>query len=728
MRLFLIFLLNILLLVPITAAAEDKPSGNVMIVLDASGSMWGQIDGKAKITIAREVIDDMVSSWDENVRLGLIAYGHRKKGDCSDIQVLIPVGTLNRKDFIAAVNGLQPKGKTPLSQAVKDAAHAMRFEEDKATVILVSDGKETCNLDPCAVGTELESLGVDFTAHVIGFDVKKEERAGLECLARNTGGEFLPADNAGELQTALGKTVVEAKKVTPGIRFQAVVTEDQEPITSGLGWSIYETAQQPDGSFRRLSYSYNAQPFITLPAGKYRVDVKWGSSLGSKEFEVREGESQTETVILGAGTLRANAVLSEGREALSKDVSWEVFSTEQDVEGKRKKISFSYNASPLFKLPAGDYYITAKVGWTSVGKTVSVTAGKLVEETFDLRAGNIKLTLALQQGDAPLTSNISWSIYTDTVDVEGKREKIAYSYDAQPLLTLAAGSYYVTAQTGNSIANKTVAVTQGQLTSENMVLGAGKSRFKAILADGGEAIGNGVSWSFYSEKNAAGEQKKVAYSYDAVPLITLPTGRYVASASYRQTTVSAPFEVKSGELVENTLVLNAGSVRVNAVLSEDSSPLTSGVSWNVYTTKRDASGNQLKTGYSYDAAPTFTLPMGNYDIIVQTSNGTAKAVKQLSVTAGQFSEETLNLNAGTVEVSLLVNGSAPGSGVSWNVYESQGNSAGDRKKAAYSYDKNARFVLPAGHYQVIGSTEGKSAKLNIDVVAGKFTKQQLIIE
>ena len=74
-------------------------------------------------------------------------------------------------------------------------------------MVLISDGVETCNLDPCALGTELEKLGVDFTAHVIGFDVNKvEDQKGLRCLAENTGGKFISAANAGELKTALEQT------------------------------------------------------------------------------------------------------------------------------------------------------------------------------------------------------------------------------------------------------------------------------------------------------------------------------------------------------------------------------------------------------------------------------------------------------------------------------------------------------------------------------------------
>ncbi len=199
-----------------TVQAADK----TILVLDASGSMWEQIEGKPKIEIARTALKSMLAEWPKGQEVGLVAYGHRSKGDCKDIETLLPVGALDAEKMGKIVDGLIPKGKTPLSAAVKQAAEALKYTEEKATVILLSDGKETCDRDPCALGTELEKAGVNFTAHVIGFDVAKvEDQAGLKCLAENTGGKFIAAANANELNKALVETaqlpVVEAAPPEP---------------------------------------------------------------------------------------------------------------------------------------------------------------------------------------------------------------------------------------------------------------------------------------------------------------------------------------------------------------------------------------------------------------------------------------------------------------------------------------------------------------------------------
>jgi len=190
------------------ASAVPVPAGIgvSMLVLDASGSMWGQIQGRSKIEIAREAVGSMLRTWPSNQQLGLMAYGHRSKGNCDDIEVLKAPGMLDAVAMQKVVNALQPKGMTPITASVRMAAEQLKFTERKATIILVSDGEETCNADPCALGAELKKLGVDFAAHVVGFDLPEgKARSQLQCLAKATGGQYVEARNAAELNKALGQ-------------------------------------------------------------------------------------------------------------------------------------------------------------------------------------------------------------------------------------------------------------------------------------------------------------------------------------------------------------------------------------------------------------------------------------------------------------------------------------------------------------------------------------------
>ncbi len=241
MRLLAIFA-TLIALFPAFASAQDRP--NTVLVLDASGSMWGQIDGVAKITIAQEVVTDLLQTFPADENLGLTIYGARTRGDCTDIQTVVEPGTGNRDRIASAVAAIKPLGKTPMTDAIIAAAEALRYTEDSATVILVSDGVETCNPDPCAAARLLEENGIGFTAHVIGFDVGSDPDAlaQMQCIADETGGQFLTAANASELTSALEQVSKApeppAAPLTGQITFMAVEDGGFIALDEPIVWNV----------------------------------------------------------------------------------------------------------------------------------------------------------------------------------------------------------------------------------------------------------------------------------------------------------------------------------------------------------------------------------------------------------------------------------------------------------------------------------------------------------
>ena len=217
--------------------SASSPS-SAILVLDASGSMWGEMGETTKIGIARDVIDDMLTTWDKDTPLGLMAYGHRKKGDCTDIELLQAPAKLDSAAFSKKVRALNPTGKTPMVQSVIDAAEALSYEDNKSTVILISDGEETCGLDPCEIGRSLKDKGVDFTAHVIGFGVTFEQSAGLQCLAETTGGRYLPAEDAGELSDAIRIAAEDATTETQDVIGDASVEVIPVEVVAGSDFNV----------------------------------------------------------------------------------------------------------------------------------------------------------------------------------------------------------------------------------------------------------------------------------------------------------------------------------------------------------------------------------------------------------------------------------------------------------------------------------------------------------
>lgn len=278
-------------------AVIKTPKGpmKVMVVMDSSGSMWGQIDGRSKRDIAREAVRAMVDSNPDLGSAGLIAYGHRRKGDCKDIELMRSPGA--RVPLADAVDKLVPVGKTPLTAAVETAADALKIEENRATVILVTDGIETCDADPCAAGLSLEERGIDFTTHVIGFGLSADEGRQVACLAEETGGRYIEASNAGELSEAL-KSVAEAVESGPPEAATATASIDgPETVEIGdsfsVSWDgpgtesdyvdIVPTGYKPTSGELSYGYTRHGNP-ATLRApgepGEYQLRYVWTAPQG----------------------------------------------------------------------------------------------------------------------------------------------------------------------------------------------------------------------------------------------------------------------------------------------------------------------------------------------------------------------------------------------------------------------------------------------------------------
>lgn len=257
----------------LSSVSTAQEQSRAILVLDGSGSMWGQIEGRAKISIAQDVVEELLKSLPETQELGLTVYGHRRKGDCSDIETIITPETGQHSAVVDAVNAIKPKGKTPMTDAVIAAAEALRYTEEKATVILVSDGIETCNPDPCAAARALEETGVDFTAHVVGFNIGDPEAiAQMRCLAEETGGTFRTADTAAELSTALAVIATPAPAPEPepdpvSLRAHAIDGRNGPRITEGLIWNL----TSPDGAI--LENQAVSDIRTELERGEYVISV-----------------------------------------------------------------------------------------------------------------------------------------------------------------------------------------------------------------------------------------------------------------------------------------------------------------------------------------------------------------------------------------------------------------------------------------------------------------------
>jgi len=347
-----------------TEATTNKQApepNSILFIVDSSGSIKAKAGSRTKMDSAKEVVGSLIGTLPNGTNAGLMAYGHRQKNDCKDIELLIPVGPVQTDVFTQKVNSLQPIGETPISASIRQAADALKGVKGRKTVILISDGEETCHQDPCGVAAELKKADVDLQVHVVGFGIDNAAaKRQLTCIAEATGGVYKDAGNAEELKSVLeGIAKAAETKGDFGRLITSGQTVDGRPLNYYI--DVYQAGtQQIVDAHADTWVSARAND---IPPGVY--DLKYWN-VGSvviwkRNVEIRTGEDTT--VDLGQfGRVKASITDQKG---VSVPMGADVF-----LASNPNDQVASFNTSTTLDLPPGIYNIKFwAVGVPSTSKT-----------------------------------------------------------------------------------------------------------------------------------------------------------------------------------------------------------------------------------------------------------------------------------------------------------------------------------------------------------------------
>ncbi|OBQ62633.1 vWA domain-containing protein [Mesorhizobium erdmanii] len=530
-------------------------ANRVIIILDASGSMWAQIDGKPKLEIARESLRTVLQSVPADDEIGFMAYGHRQKGSCDDIQLIVPPQAGSASAITDAADSLKFLGKTPLTAAVKQAAEALRYTEDKATVVLITDGLETCGGDPCALGKELKASGVDFTADVVGFGLTADEGKQIACLAENTGGKYIQASDEKALQEALVETVAapapapapepapapapapEPAKSEFNFMPTAVLADGGDPVTDGNAWEVYKA--KSDGTRGdNVTTEYGAYK-ANLEPGDYVIVARDGEAKVEQKVKIEAGQVAKPLFTLNAGTL-----IIHPRPSAGADV----------VDGAAVVIDYpgadnpaTYYGTTKIVLPAGDEKVTVTIGQGVASETIPLAAGKTVEKDIIAGVGHVVANAYYTAGgDKADGSGIGFRVVKAKMKIDGTRDEVTYAYGPDSKFDLPPGDYVLIAAVDLAVVEQPFNVKVGEFQDVKVAMNAG---VLVITAPGASKIE-----IFETKKDINGNRKSLGYAYDQKYQAAIPAGDYaVVSEKSDNSSKEGTVTVKAGERAELTV-------------------------------------------------------------------------------------------------------------------------------------------------------------------------------
>jgi Ca-activated chloride channel homolog len=617
--------------------AADPPS--VMIVLDGSGSMWGTIDGSRqnKLTLVRDSMRRALARVGPETRVGLTGFGHRR-GDCGDVEVMLPAEKLDAERIMAPLGPYNPKGRGPLALAMREAAKSLSVVPGRRSLVLIHDDADNCQADACAAAAEAKSAGV--TVHVVGLSLKPPDLAKMACVPQITGGRMLNAATADQvgpmleeaMRLAGGEAVMpeprQATIQTPmqtqtqtsvqraaaalsvegpaGLYMRALLAPKTEPVGWAVRWTVYK-----DGEPGRVLYDARAvNPTLPLPAGRYVVEVRDGAAMGSLTADVGDTAPTLAAVPLNAGTLLVKAVAQKTGTPLT-DAAISISDAGQSADAKSPQgapVAFFKGGEGSATLTAGRYVVRVEQGLVRAERAVVVPAGSQGRIEIPLNGARVVLTALGREGAGALELPV-FSISEDDPDAPKGRREVARSAARQAEFVLPPGTYYVIARLGGVETRELLALTPGDTVRRTLTLPAGRLALSTRLSGGvAPAAGDTIS---YRIERLDGPDRDVVTTSRLTPTLQLPNGRYRVEGRYgvMNARTVREVDVRAGQVQQLTLEHQAGVLKLRLTGGGGS---ISDVFWDV----RDEAGRYVWT--TGQSEPTVILQAGRYVVRAET--------------------------------------------------------------------------------------------------------------
>lgn len=573
--------------------------------------MWGKLDGErqTKLVQARDALRKSLSLVKPNQRFGLASYGHRRAGECSDVAIITQPENATPEHIadhlMTPLEKLNPKGKGPLTIAMKEAAKVLAKSTGPRSLILIHDDLDNCQQDACAALSEIQTITPSLMIHVIGLGLREGDATKYQCLTKPTGGRHINAQNAEQISTGIDdvirasmlepvraairpagaeilpkapppKPVDLAIDGPPALRLKAYLAPGV-PMPSKR--QIYWTLQSESKPNAATVHLVGAELLSPQDAGTYRIVVEDGVLRNETTITVKAKGHTAVDAVFNAGLLRLRPPLAAYEIAT-------VFHDDQPTQTPAKitpqsaptvpprVIGIFRNASagtgtgtgtgvetsaPEITVPEGQLLIRRTLNRRVSHRKIAIKAGTVSELDFGPALGVIQAQIAApiaNDGKDPRgTAPTIIALEEDDPDQSRGRRQIAQSAATVAEFAVSPGTYTLVASKGTLEYRERIAVNAGEMIKRVLPLnGARISVSTRITSDVGASTAPKPTVWYHIERldNATTEPLS---SFDASPVIDVAPGRYriTAKVNGMSAQTSADVDIALGD--QRALVL-----------------------------------------------------------------------------------------------------------------------------------------------------------------------------
>lgn len=703
---FRYFILLVLLFASIHASNETFKAA---IVFDASGSMWERIGKSTKIEIAKNALKDVVEHWDSRIPLGLTIYGHRHKGDCQDIEIALEATKLNKEKMLGIIKDIKPKGKTPITLALKKTAEELEYLKYPVTLILISDGKETCSSAPITAIKELKAKGKKLTIHVIGFNVNKNVAAQLKTIAAIGGGNYLPAKDAATLTKAMKIIASKVQKSKPPVApkhnliISASETKDGKWIKALH--EIYRLGADKNRTKIESCLSYTHTPCkLKVPAGRYMLESSYNLYNKVTQLEAKEYNISRVNVVMG----RTGRVSITAREKKGSPLIAIEDLTILGESNKTIKVTHSLQTKAYIeRLPIGNYRIEYAYYGLKGSLPFEIVADKISKvEIITGETGRVSLTASKHKGGKYITALHTFFPKTSS-NTEKNITASCYSEKTKPCVVQIPVGDYIIESSYQGLSVKTDVKVRYQKMLKKHIIMKPTGKVKIVARESNRSKPIVVSYMILSDTNDSSEKNQtVAVGKTNIhKAVTkeLLAGKYRIIADYCNYKKQQQFKVKAKSTTDIELIMGeTGYAVLSSLLERGGSAVDA--NYTLYKEK-DCPKNIIvaQCQNKEDKNYTLQLPVGNY--IAKATFDPFVRTKKFHVSAGKSSDVQFVMKpSGSVTITVDEKNGKKGVSADHDIYPIINGEANQSAIIATCISEGDHFCvvkLPVGKYLLL---------------------------
>lgn len=294
----------------IASAQEEKEEiTRILFVFDASNSMNAIWQKRSKLEVAKKLLVETIDELEEfdNVELALRVYGHQTriepgKQDCNDTKLEVPFSKINHRKIKERIRTIRAKGTTPIARSLeKSAGDFPACDNCRNIIILITDGIEACDEDPCAMSMALREKGIILKPFVIGIGVDEDWVKDLECI-----GKFYDASSEESFENVLNIVISQAINNTT---VQVNLLNDKNEAKETNVPLIFTNVDNKSIDYiymHTLNYKGLPDTIVVDPLPTYDLEVHTLPMVLKKNIKIQPGKHNEINVKCPRGSIKIN--------------------------------------------------------------------------------------------------------------------------------------------------------------------------------------------------------------------------------------------------------------------------------------------------------------------------------------------------------------------------------------------------------------------------------------